>query len=371
MSKKYWLALSKIKGLGPIKIIRLLKYFKSPECIWKASENELRKVKGIGNIAKEIIKQRKNINLDRLTNKLYKCGISYTVLADKEYPQLLKEIYDPPPVLYYKGKISFANPAVAIVGSRKSTSYGQDIARKLSYQLAQRGITVVSGMARGIDTCGHLGALKADGKTIAVMGAGLDYIYPSENRDLFYKIVDKGLVISEFPPGIKPVAGNFPRRNRIISGLCMGVVVIEASSRSGSLITANLALEQGREVFAVPGNINKISSKGTNELIKKGAKMVTGIDDITEELFIYNTINKKNSNNNTNYYPELTNNEEMIIKVLQKEGKLHINNIIAKTGLNAGKVNTLLLKLELKGLVNRETGKKYSFKGLQNLLKPI
>ncbi len=369
--RKYWLGLTRIKGLGPIRIIRLLRKFNNPQSIWRATEKELRRVKGIGNLALKIIKQRKEIKIEQIIDKINKCSIKYIVLTDKKYPKLLKEIYDPPPVLFYKGNISSINPAIAIVGSRKSTSYGRKIAKKLSYQLVQRGITVISGMARGIDSCGHFGALQAEGKTVAVMGAGLDYIYPPENRDLFYKIVDRGLVVSEFPPGVEPVAGNFPRRNRIISGLCLGVVVIEASKSSGSLITANLALEQGREVFAVPGNIDRKGSKGTNDLIKNGAKIVTNIDDVTEELFLYKDVeeNKKQKNEKNHY--QLTENEELILKILKEESNFHINGIIEESGLGAGKVNNLLLKLELKGLVNRDPGKKYSFKGLQNLLKPL
>ncbi len=369
--QKYWLALTKIEGLGPIKMIRLLKKFNKPQCIWKAKEKELRQVKGIGNLAQKIVNQRKKIDIEQIIDKIEKCNIEYIILTDERYPEMLKEIYDPPPVLFYKGDISQVNPALAIVGSRKSTSYGREIAKKLSYQLAQRGITVVSGMARGIDSCGHFGALQAEGQTVAVMGAGLDYIYPPENRDLFYEIADRGLVVSEFPPGVKPAAGNFPRRNRIISGLCLGVVVIEASASSGSLITANLALEQGREVFAVPGNIDRNGSKGTNNLIKKGAKMVTDINDITEELFLYNEIKENNSKKNKNNYPQLSEKEKILLKVLKNEGKLHINKIIEESGMKAGKANTLLLKMELKGIVSREAGKKYSLKGLQNLLKPL
>ncbi len=375
MSKKYWLALTYIKGLGPIKITQLLKVFKNPENIWQANENELRKVKGIGKLAQNIVKQRKKIEIDKIEERLKKINIKYMSMIDKKYPRLLKEIYDPPPVLFYKGRNFSLHPAVALVGSRKCTSYGRKIARNLGYQLAQRGITVISGMARGIDSCGHIGALNAEGNTVAVMGTGLDYIYPPENRDIFHKISKKGLIISEFPPGTAPVAGNFPRRNRIISGLSLGVVVIEASKSSGSLITANLALEQGREVFAVPGDIDKITSAGTNNLIKCGAKIVTKVRDITEELFLYQAEKEKekdiSGNNRKLKYPQLSVNEKKILKILQKESPVHINKIIEISGLKAQKVNTLLLKMELKGLINREPGKKYSFKGLQTLLKPI
>ncbi|MDI3546610.1 MAG: processing protein [Halanaerobiales bacterium] len=369
-NRYYWLALSMIEGLGPIRLSKLIQYFGDPFSIWQASERELARVHGIGGLAKGIVEQRQRINIDKLLTRLKREEIEFITLADESYPAILKNIYDPPPVLFYKGNFIVGENAVAIVGSRRSTGYGRKIAEKLAYELASRGITVISGMARGIDTHGHLGALKAKGRTIAVLGSGLDIIYPPENKELFYEIQKRGMVLSEFPPGVEPVPGNFPQRNRIISGLSLGVVVIEASSRSGSLITAGLALEQGRELFAVPGNINRPQSRGTNDLIKKGAKMVTNIDDILEELFFFqNPAGDRSGRRLT--FPELTGEEQELIEILQEEGELHINKIIELSGKKASQVNTILLKLELKGLVSREAGKKYSFLGLQNLLKPL
>ncbi|MFW5998145.1 MAG: DNA-processing protein DprA [Halanaerobiaceae bacterium] len=374
-NKKYWLGLSLINGIGPIRIIKLLKYFKSPKKVWKASKKQLDRVIGPG-ISKKIIKQRKKINLSSFIKKLNQKEIKYITLNEENYPENLKNIYDPPPVIYYQGILDFKAPSIAIVGSRKCTKYGRNIARTLARKLSQKGITIISGMARGIDTCSHKGVLKVKGQTIAVLGSGLDIIYPPENKNMFYQIQKKGMVISEFPPGVKPVSGNFPRRNRIISGLSMGTVVVEASSRSGSLITANLALEQGREVFAVPGNISRPQSKGTNNLIKNGAKMVTEVSDIIEEIFIYSDISETNlketdHNRKKIVYPELSSDEEKVLKLLQKEETLTVNDIIEDTNMRADKVNTALLKLELKELISRNNGKKYSFKGLQNLLKPI
>ncbi|MFP4017525.1 MAG: DNA-processing protein DprA, partial [Halanaerobiales bacterium] len=272
-------------------------------------------------------------------------------------------------------------PAVSIIGSRRCTTYGKKTAEKIAYQLANRGITVISGMARGIDTRAHIGALKAKGRTIAVLGSGLDIVYPSENKDLFEEIQKNATVISEYPPGVEPLAGNFPQRNRIISGLSLGVLVIEAASRSGSLITANLALEQGREVFAIPGNIDRPQSRGTNDLIKKGAKMVTGVEDILEELYLYKDSDQRDSNSvggdivpadkERLIYPQLNDEERDILELFQNEVDLTIERLIQLTDKSPSKLNTILLKLELKGIISRGAGKKYSFMGLQSLLKPL
>ncbi|MFW6238830.1 MAG: DNA-processing protein DprA [Halanaerobiales bacterium] len=374
MEEKYWLALSMIKGVGPVRISKLLDAFGSPRKIWEAPKNNLKKVAGIGNTAAKISEQRNKINPDTVLKILKKKNIKFIPLMDDNYPHRLKNIYDPPPVLYYRGNPeSLKQPSVAIVGSRRCTKYGRKTAKKLGYELAHKGIVVVSGMARGIDTRGHLGALETAGKTIAVLGSGLDVIYPPENRKLFHKIRNQGTVISEFPPGVQPVGENFPRRNRIISGLSLGIIVVEAAKRSGSLITANLALEQGREVFAVPGNIDRTGSKGTNNLIKNGAKIVTSTDDILEELFFPGGEPEETDEKvqQKMRFPELSDGEEQVFKLLQQEGTLHVNNIIEQTGLESGNVNSILLKLELKDLISHEPGKKYAFKGLQNLLKPI
>ena len=366
--KKYWLGLSMIKGLGPIRLNNLIKRFKNPYEIWNASKQELSQVKGIGKIAGKIVKQRKKININKIKKQLNKNNIKYKTIEDDNFPSILKNIYDPPPILYYKGNFDFTQTGIAIVGSRRCTNYGKNIAKKIAYKLVQRGITIISGMARGIDTCSHLGAVEGGGKTIAVLGSGLDVIYPPENKKLFREIQKNGLVLSEFPPGVEPLAQNFPRRNRIISGLAKGVLVVEASDNSGSLITSDLALEQGKEVFAVPGNINRAQSQGTNDLIKKGAKMVTNVSDILEEIFLYNDFS---STREKATYPQLTEKEEIVVKVLQTKEKIHINEVIELTDLKVNEINTILLKLELKGLISREDGKKYSFQGLQNLLKPI
>jgi DNA processing protein len=216
-------------------------------------------------------------------------------LSSSDYPEYLKEIFDPPTVLYYFGDVKPDDVCMGIVGSRKSSEYGKNTAKSFASKLSQNGFAVVSGMARGIDTKAHEGALESEGKTYAIIGSGLDIVYPPENKKLMQKIIDNGAVISEFPPGTKPNPYNFPIRNRIISGMSLGVIVVEAGLRSGSLITANLALEQGRDVFAVPGNINRIINKGSNKLIKEGAKLVENIDDILEEYKTFINLDKSNN----------------------------------------------------------------------------
>ncbi|MEJ6951502.1 DNA-processing protein DprA [Natronospora cellulosivora (SeqCode)] len=375
--KKYFLALTMIKGLGSTRISNLLKHFGDAYSIWQANERQLKAVNGIGKLAEKIIKQKESININKLLEEINRKKINYTTLVDDKYPKILKNIYDPPPVLFYKGKLNFEYPAISIIGSRRSTTYGRKYAEKLAYELAQRGVTVISGMARGIDTCAHVGTLKAKGRTIAVLGSGLDIIYPSENRDLAKEIQNEGAIISEYPPGVKPLSANFPQRNRIISGLSRGILVIEAADRSGSLITANLALEQGRELFAIPGNIDRPQSRGCNRLIQNGAKMVTNVDDILEELYLYKETNNNyrlNKDNKESYkanYPELSEKEKNLIKIFENEREMKIDKIISKSGKRASEVNALLLKLELKGVLKREAGKKYVFMGLQSLLKPI
>lgn len=376
MKDKYWLALSMIKGVGPVRISKLLNAFECPKAIWEAPKNKLKAVGGISKTATKITKQRKQINPDKVLKDLEDKNISYITLMNKNYPGRLKNIYDPPPVLYYRGDIdTLKQPSIAIVGSRRCTKYGRKTAKKIAYELAQKGIVIVSGMARGIDTCGHRGTLESGTKTIAVLGSGLDVIYPPENSELYHKIIKQGTVISEFPPGIQPTGENFPRRNRIISGLSLGTVVVEAARRSGSLITANLALEQGRDVFAVPGNIDRTGSRGTNNLIKNGAGIVTETEDILRELFYPAGRPEKNKNIESPgkkiRFPELSSGEEHVLELLQQEGTLSVDRIIENTGMKSGNVNSILLKLELKGLIERNPGKKYSFKGLQNLLKPI
>lgn len=282
---EYWIWLSRIEGLNPKFLNDLLEKYKSPRIIWEKTKEELIE-DGIKEIyVKEITNEFYRQGLNRYLNYMKQNNIELITIEDKEYPDKLKLIYDPPIVLYIKGNKKILNEkSVAIVGCRLCTKYGENIAKKLAYNLSLNNINVISGLARGIDSCAHKGSLKGEGKTIAVVGCGLDRVYPEENKELFNKIINNnGAIISEYVIGTKPLAKNFPKRNRIISGLSNGVIVVEAREKSGTLITADFALEQGKEVYAVPGNITNCNSYGTNELIKQGAKSVTNIQDILED----------------------------------------------------------------------------------------
>ena len=279
--------------------------------------------------------------------------------ADKAYPTNLKYIYDPPSVLYVKGNIiPEDNVAIAIVGSRRATYYGLQNAEKLAFELAIKGIAIISGLARGVDSAAHRGALKAGGRTIAVLGSGLNVIYPPENEKLAQEVARNGAVISEFPQDTPPFKQNFPRRNRIISGLSLGVVVIEAAKKSGALITANCALEQGREVFALPGKIDSFTSQGTHDLIKDGAKLVQTTEDIIEELepLMSEYIKQAKSESKAAVEPNLLGEEKQIYFCLSSEAT-HIDEIMQKVALSYGKLLTNLLKLQHKKLVKELPGK--------------
>ncbi len=283
---KYWIWFSRIENLAPKTLYKLLERFNTPKEIWNKTKEELilegLKEKHINEITK--IKYREN--LDRYLEYMQKNNINIITIYDKEYPDKLKVIYDPPVVLYVKGNKNILNEkSIAIVGCRLCTEYGKNTAEKLAYNLSINNINIVSGLARGIDSYAHKGSLNAKGKTIAVVGCGLDRVYPEENRNLFNEIIKTGgAIISEYIIGTKPIAINFPRRNRIISGLSNGVIVVEAREKSGTLITVDYALEQGKNIYAVPGNINNPNAYGTNNLIKEGAKIITNIEDILEDL---------------------------------------------------------------------------------------
>ena len=294
---KYWIWLSLLKGIGSRKCLTLLEKYQTPEKIYHLTKEELVNVKGIGETAADIIScQITKQKIDKHLQYLERNQIEVIHIQDKSYPPLLKEIYDPPIVIYLKGnKKILKEKSLAIVGCRDATDYGRKAAKYFAYQLAKQGIHIVSGLAKGVDSYAHIGTILARnvdsypqkeklstiGKTIAVLGCGLDTIYPQENKKLANQIIETGgAIITEYPLGTKPEKSNFPARNRIISGLSKGVLVIEAKERSGSLITVDFALEQGRDVFCVPGNINSQNSIGTNELIKQGAMLVTNAKDI-------------------------------------------------------------------------------------------
>lgn len=280
---KYWIWLSRIEGLGPIKIKSLLEKYKTPEKIWNLTKQELMKTKGIGeNIANSILKKEYRENLGQYIKYMEKYNIGIITINDQDYPKNLLHIYDTPPILYYKGdKELLHTNIIAMVGCRECSDYGKEVSIKFSQKLAQNGITVISGMAKGIDSYSHIGCIKAKGKTIAVLGNGIDIIYPKENSLLYNRILSTGgLILSEYVIGTKPSKLTFPARNRIISGLSNGVVVVEAKEKSGTLNTVDFALEQGKEIFVIPGNITSSNSVSTNKLIKQGANCVTCVEDI-------------------------------------------------------------------------------------------
>lgn len=284
--KRYWIWLSRVEKLGSIKAQKLLEKYKTPQNIWKAKKEDLLKTEGIGEeTVKQILKEEYRLNLEKYEKYMQENNIELIHIYDKDYPERLNKVYDKPIVLYIKGDKTILNKfSLAVIGCREHTKYGEIVAKNISTQIAKSNIITVSGLAKGIDSIAHRETLKVHGKTIAVIGSGLDNIYPSENINLANEIIKNGgAIISEYVIGTKPQKMNFPARNRIISGLSNGVVVIEAKKKSGTMITVDFALEQGKEVFAVPGNILSPNSEGTNELIKQGAKMVTGIEDILEE----------------------------------------------------------------------------------------
>lgn len=347
---KYFNAFNLIDGIGPRALEKLLAHFGSLELAWRATSGEIIK-SGIGKLAAEQIQHnRLKINPDLEFEKLLKENIKLVTMQDDDYPRLLKEIYSPPAMLYVRGALAPDNSfCIAVVGSRLFTAYGQQVASLISADLARAGLTIVSGLAKGIDALAHRAALDVGGKTIAVLGSGADWqsIYPRVNKKLAEEIIaHNGAIISEFPIGTAPLAQHFPQRNRIVSGLSLGVLVIEASRQSGSLITARTALDQNRDVFAIPGTIFSKNSEGANNLIKMGAKLVTEADDVLQELNL-SSISQFKENREI-----LPDNEEeaLILRQLSKE-PIHIDKIVNITKLSTAIVNSTLTLMELKGKV--------------------
>ena len=351
------IVLNIIEDVGSIRTQSLLKHFGSLEKIFKADESQLKKVKDIGPaIAIRIPQVIKEIDLKKELDLIKKHGVKIITFLDKDYPENLKNIYDPPVVLYVKGKILPEDKlAVAIVGSRLASFYGLQTAERLGFELASHGITIVSGLARGIDSSAHKGALKAKKRTIAVLGSGLANIYPEEHKDLAERISESGAVISEFPMRTIPDKGNFPKRNRIISGLSLGVVCVEAAERSGALITCDCALEQGREVFAVPGKVDSMTSKGTNKLIKQGAKLAQGVEDILEELNLEPFYRSPNGEGDMTALDK----EESLVYTLLSSDPKYIDEICRESGIGINRISKILLGLEIKKFVKQLPGKNF------------
>jgi DNA processing protein len=358
----YWLGWQfLLPGVGK-RLWTLVEYFGSPGAAWDATAKELSGAPGIGTEGPDGLAQRKaGLDLNSLVAKLESTGISFVCYNEPGYPESLLSIYDPPPVIFFRGRLMAGDSlAVAMVGSRKPSPYGQLVAEKLAKDLAAVGIIVVSGMARGVDTIAHRGALAAHGRTIAVMGSGLDIVYPRENKRLMEQIMDSGAVISEFPPGSPPEAWHFPARNRIISGLSQAIVVVEAGERSGALITADFALEQGRDVMAVPGNIVNPLSRGPHRLIKQGARLVEGAGDILDELGLEKLFpaNQPREGGSIKMSAE----EEVTYRLVTLD-PVSLDELIAKSGLLPQKVMAALMYLEIKGFVKQMPGKFYTRTG--------
>jgi DNA processing protein len=363
-----WIALSFIVGVGSRTAAALIERFGSPTLIFASSTRSL-EASGLNRESVDALKSFESREKARLQiDEIRRLGAEAITLAHKEYPKLLRETYDPPIVIYCLGNLVNAvnQPAIAIVGSRRCSSYGRNVAEKLSRELAERGITIISGLARGIDSAAHRGALEGGGLTIGVMGTGLDAVYPKENRRLAERISESGALVTEFPLATPPASQNFPFRNRVISGLAMGVMVVEGAERSGSLITARLAYEQGRDVFAVPGNITSHKSFGPNYLIKDGAKLVHTWRDVVEEFPLEVKAAILSAERGEHFLEqarveevELSGPERTVLKMLRTDEPLHIDQLIAKAGLPSGDLMGALLKLEMLDRIRQLPGKSF------------
>jgi len=364
------LVLNAVPGLSNARIRKLIEHYGSPAEVLSLTIHQLKRDKvfpddGIAHF----IRFPRDEFLKKESDLMNAAGVGVIVWGSEGYPELLREIPDAPVVLYVKGKIPSEHPAIGIVGSRRSSLYGREVAEQFARRFAEIGVTVVSGMARGIDTAAHQGCLKAGGQTAAVLGCGLSHVYPRENKNLMARIAANGAVISEFPMEAEPLAFNFPRRNRIISGLSLGTVVVEAAHHSGALITADFALEQGREVFAVPGPIGSCGSQGVHELIKNGAKLIGCVEDVLEELktplgeFVSKAVDEPASliykgevQSALDDFPEPCEEDLRILGILNARGK-HVDQIIEESELACGHVSMLLLQMEMRGLVKQLPGK--------------
>ena len=370
-----WIWMSLISGMSATKVTRLLDKYHSVCAISQLSEIDLKECLTQNILTNQniidILDSKNRVRAKYTYEELYRKNIGIINYKDNAYPYLLKQIYNPPVLLYYKGQCNFNSNTIAVVGSRRTTKYGSNTAKKICYQLGLRGINIVSGMATGIDSFAHQGCIDANGFTIAVLACGVDQPYPASNTKLYKDILENsGLIISEYPPGALPLKHHFPLRNRIISGLSQGVLVVEAAKKSGSLITATYALEQGREVFAVPGNIDAFLSEGTNQLIRDGAKMVSSVEDITSEFSLYcrndvacNTESQNHNNvdmeqNIFKLFRGLSTNEIRLVKSMVN-GFNMLEELIEVSNLTSQEVIMLLFMLEMKGVVEKEPGNIY------------
>ena len=346
---RYWLGFNLVRGIGPVRMQMLLDVFGDVQSAWEASEQALREVKLDRRSRNNFLQTRHQIDLDEVVRRVERTDVHVLTWDDANYPALLRTIPDAPPVMFVRGEITPADEwAVALVGTRKATVYGREVAHRLAGDLAHNGVTVISGLARGVDSVAHKASLEAGGRTIAVLGSGVDYIYPAEHRKLAEDIVENGALISDFPLGTRPEASNFPARNRIISGLSLGTIVIEAGLRSGALITADFALDQGREVFAVPGSILSPASAGCNRLLRDGAHVVTEVGDVLETLHFDHVSEKQMARE---ILPDNAT-EAAILDRLSAEPR-HLDELSRDTELPVEVISSTLVMMELKGMTRQ------------------
>ncbi|MDO5519492.1 MAG: DNA-processing protein DprA [bacterium] len=362
-NSELWYWICTIHGIGHKKISELLCYFNTVECIFEATGNELSFVEGISkNNIRDIVESKDIKRIKKEYIEIQRKGYQFISIEDSRYPKKLRTLYDPPYGIYVNGKLPKENVlTIGIVGARSCSQYGKEVAKYFGYHLAEAGVQIVSGLARGIDGYSHEGALRAKGYTLGVLGSGVDYCYPSENMELYMKMEQSGGIMSEYPLGTVPRAGNFPRRNRLISGMCDGLLVIEAKLKSGSLITVDQALEQGRDVFAIPGRITDMLSSGTNNLIKMGAELVTTPQEILE---FYRTRyeEKEDLKQEKNVMEQIANNplfegtlseeEQLVYGILSLDPK-HIDVIAEQTKLSIPRLMSILIGMELKGYISQ------------------
>lgn len=351
--RKFWVGFGQTAYIGPNRLRKLIDHFGDVEHAWNASERELQDVLDERSV-ESLLRSRAKFSLDREMERIERAGIEVVTIADEHYPRLLAMIPSPPPVLYVRGELrSEDDLAVSIVGTRRSTSYGREVTHRIATGLAEAGITIVSGLARGIDGVAHQSAIRAGGRTFAVLGSGVDVIYPAEHEGLADQIVQNGALISDYAPGRKPDAPNFPARNRIISGLSIGVVVVEAPNRSGALITVDFAADQGREVFVVPGSVLSDNSAGCHRLLRDGARIVTSADDVLDDL----RIGQRKEQAAVQQALPLTDPERRLLNHISGDPQ-HVDEILAAANLTPAEGLALISMLELKGII-RDAGARH------------
>ncbi|MBU0704698.1 MAG: DNA-processing protein DprA [Chloroflexi bacterium] len=352
---RYWVGFNIVRGIGPVRLRALLDYFGDVERAWRAPAEELRRAGLDSRSLKNLLQARAKCDLDQALEQIAAAGARTLTWESPDYPRLLHEIPDPPPVLYVKGTLTEEDAwAVAVVGTRRASVYGREVTRRLVSALARSGITIVSGLARGIDSEAHRAALEAGGRTVAVLGCGIDQVYPPEHRKLAQEIIAHGALISDYPVGTPPEGRNFPPRNRIISGLSLGVLITEAGMRSGARITADFAAEQGRDVFAVPGSILTRGSVGVNALIQEGAKVVLSPEDVLEELNLTMVI----EHSEARQVLPADETEAALLSHLSAE-PIHVDELQQQLKLPIAQVTSTLALMELKGMVRQAGGMKY------------